>query len=143
MLGWQITGDDGLAAPSLKMVADRITLARTSLRDGRSHGCVGSTIGAVASGHGRDGGYGNITGAFLPLAGGILRDLCQGRPSVRFRRPDGTPHLPDEVASLVRLLPGGGAWVGLWSDTEEPIALDIAGLEGAWTSPRAGRPDRA
>ncbi len=133
MLAWQITGDHDLAAPSLRMVADRLALARTSLRDGRRHGCAGSTISAVASGHGRDGGYGNITGAFLPLAGGMLRDLCQERPTVRFRQVDGTPHLPDEVASLVRLLAGQGAEARLWNDAEEPIALDIAGLEGEWT----------
>lgn len=133
MLAWQMGGEHDLAAWALRTVAQRVSLARTSLRDGRHHGCAGTSIGAVASGHGRDGGYGNVTGAFYPLAG-MLRDLAQERPTVRFRRADGAEHLPDEVACLVRLRPGGGAFVWLWNEATEPLTLDYAGPTGAWTS---------
>ncbi len=133
MLAWQITGDEALAERALRLVADRMALARSALRDGRSHGCAGSTIGAVASGHGRDGGYGNVTGTLLPLAGGMLRDLAQERPTVRFRRGDGAEHLPAEVASLVRLHPRAEAQVRLYNDAREPLSLEVAGPAGEWT----------
>jgi len=121
-----------LATRALEMVAQRMALARRALRDGRSHGCAGGTIGAVASGHGRDGGYGNVTGALFPLAAGMLRDLAQERPTVRFRRADGAEHLPDGVASLVRLLPEGEAEVSLHNGGEQPVTLEVAGPAGQW-----------
>ncbi len=131
MLAWQITGDEALAAHALRTVSQRMALAVSSLRDGRSHGCGGSSTGAVASGHGRDGGYGNVTGAFFPLAG-MLRDLCQEDLVVRYRGPGGEPHLPKRVASLVRHLPGGGAEVHLFSNAECRLALDVALGDGKW-----------
>ena len=133
VLAWQISGNEEFAAWALRTVAQRVNLARTSLRDGRYHGCAGTSVGAVASGHGRDGGYGNVTGASYPLAG-MLRDLAQERPTVRFRGPDGAEHVPAEVACLVRLRPGGGAFVWLWNDAPEPLALDYAGPAGAWAA---------
>ncbi len=134
MLGWQITAEPDLAAGALRMVADRIALASSSLRDGRTHGCAGSTISAVASGHGRDGGYGNVTGAFLPLGAGMLRHLCQEEPRVRFRRADGPEHLPETVAALVRTFPAAGAEVLLWNDAAEPVTLEIALRNTPWQS---------
>ncbi len=138
MLAWQLTGDDALATGALRLIAERMALARSALRDGRTHGCAGSTIGAVASGHGRDGGYGNVTGALLPLAAGMLRDLAQERPTVRFRRPDGGEHLPAQVASLVRLRPRADAQVWLHNDGDASLTLDVAGPAGEWTRVELG-----
>ena len=132
MLAWQILDDDALAANALRTVADRIALASGSLRDGRHHGCAGSTVGAVASGHGRDGGYGNVTGAYLPLAAGMLRRLCQEQPRVRFRRTDGDEHLPESVASLVRTLPAAGAEVLLFNAADEPVTVEVALRNTPW-----------
>jgi hypothetical protein len=132
MLAWQIVGDDALPASALRTVADRIGLASGSLRDGRHHGCAGSTVGAVASGHGRDGGYGNVTGAYFPLAAGMLRRLCQEQPRVRFRREDGAEHLPEGVASLVRTLPAAGAQVRLFNDADDAVAVEIALRTTPW-----------
>ncbi|MFO8080369.1 MAG: hypothetical protein R6V07_08695 [Armatimonadota bacterium] len=134
MLAWQILGDESLAATALRAVGERVGLAASALRDGRPHGCAGSTIGAVASGHGRDGGYGNVTGAFFPLAAGMLRRLCQEQPRVRFRRPDGEEHLPGSVASLVRTLPAAGAEVLLFNDAEEAVTLGVALRNTEWRS---------
>lgn len=132
MLAWQILGDDALPASALRTIADRIGLAARSLRDGRHHGCAGSTVGAVASGHGRDGGYGNVTGAYFPLAAGMLRRLCHEQPRVRFRRADGAGHLPESVASLVRTLPAAGAEVRLFNGADEPVALEVALRSTPW-----------
>ena len=134
MLAWQILGEQKYADSAMRTVADRIGLAASALRDGRTHGCAGSTVGAVASGHGRDGGYGNMTGAYFPLAAGMLRRLCQERPRVRFRRADGEEHLPDEVASLVRTLPAAGAEVLLFNDADESVMTEVALRNTPWRS---------
>ncbi len=132
MLAWQILGEERMAASALRTVADRLALASSALRDGRMHGCGGSSIGAVASGHGRDGGYGNVTGAFFPLAAGMIRRLCQEQPRVRFRRADGAEHLPESAASLVRSLPAAGAEVLLWNDADEPVAVELSLRNTPW-----------
>jgi len=132
MLAWQILGDDVFPVSALRSVADRVGLAAGSLRDGRHHGCAGSTVAAVASGHGRDGGYGNVTGAYFPLAAGMLRRLCQEQPRVRFRRADGAEHLPEDVASLVRTLPAAGAEVRLFNDADAPVAVELALRSTPW-----------
>ncbi|MGI5818420.1 MAG: hypothetical protein ACOX9R_10050 [Armatimonadota bacterium] len=133
MLAWQILGDESLAESALRTVGDRVALAVSALRDGRDHGCAGSTIGAVASGHGRDGGYGNVTGAFFPLAAGMIRRLSQEEPRARFRA-DGEEHLPETVASLVRTLPAAGAEVLLFNDAEQPVSLEVALRNTPWRS---------
>lgn len=130
VLAWQITRDDELVAHALRAVGRRVGLARRSLRDGRHHGCAGTSIGAVASGHGRDGGYGNVTGAFYPAAG-LLRDLSVERPIVRVRQPGGAPHLPPEVAMLVR---PDAPEARLYNDSVQPISLQIALGDDEWLS---------
>ena len=132
MAGYMIEGDELLATRALQTVATRMALASTSLRDGRDHGCAGSTIGAVASGHGRDGGYGNVTGAFFPLAAGMVRRLCQEEPLVRYRQSEDQEYLPDSVAALVRSLPAAGAEVLLWNDSDEPVSLEVALRNTPW-----------
>ncbi len=134
MLAWQILGDEAMAESALGTVADRVALASSSLQDGRHHGCAGSTVGAVTSGHGRDGGYGNVTGAFFPLAAGMIRRLCQEQPRVRFRRADGEEHLPENVAMLTRSLPAAGAEVLLWNEADEAVTLDVALRNTEWRS---------
>ncbi len=132
MLAWQILGDEKLAASALRTVGERVGLAASALRDGRMHGCAGSTVGAVASGHGRDGGYGNVTGAYFPLAAGMTRRLCQEQPRVLFRRTDGAEHLPDGVATLVRMLPTVGAEVHLFNDAEGPVTIEAGMRRAGW-----------
>ncbi|MFW6437865.1 MAG: hypothetical protein ACOCZ7_02520 [Armatimonadota bacterium] len=133
-LAWQILGDENLAASGLRTVGDRMGLATSALRDGRMHGCAGSSIGAVASGHGRDGGYGNVTGAYFPLVAGMIRSLCQEQPRVLFRQPNGAEHLPEEVASLVRTLPTVGAEVLLFNEGEQAVTVEVAMRRVSWRS---------
>ncbi len=132
MLAYLIEGDDLPATRALQTVATRMALARLSLRDGRDHGCGGTTVAAVASGHGRDGGYGNVTGALFPLAAGMVRRLCQEEPLVCYRQPNGREHLPESVAALVRSLPAAGAEVLLWNDAHEPVKVGIALRNTGW-----------
>ena len=132
MLGWQLTGDEAYAEAALGLVAGRLALARASLRDGRDHGCAGTSIGAVASGHGRDGGYGNVTGALLPLACGATRSLAQEQPAVRFRGAAGNPGLPPEIASLVRVQPGGEIEVRLHNAADLAQTVGVVIGETPW-----------
>jgi hypothetical protein len=131
-LGWQLTGDEAYAEAALGLVAGRLALARASLRDGRDHGCAGTSIGAVASGHGRDGGYGNVTGALLPLACGATRSLAQEQPAVRFRGAADNPGLPPEIASLVRVQPGGEIEVRLHNAADLAQTVGVVIGETPW-----------
>ena len=132
MLAHQLTGDERAAASALDLVAARMALARSALRDGRRHGCAGSTISAVASGHGRDGGYGNVTSAFYPLACGALRHFAQERPLVRYRSAEGEAGLPQKVAALVRSPLRAPTVVSLYNDGDEPLTIEVSVREGAW-----------
>ena len=42
-------------------------LARSTLPDGRKHGCAANTISAVARGHGRDNNAGVMTAVLWPI----------------------------------------------------------------------------
>ncbi len=115
-LAFQINGKVDLATRALEMVADRLRLARTSLQDGRTHGCGGRSISAVASGHGRDSGYGNVTGCFYTLAHGATRYVGHERPAlVPVEGPEG---LPKEGASLTRNGPGTPLNARVWTAGE-------------------------
>ncbi len=131
-LGWQLTGDESYAAAAMRLIHQRLQLARTSLRDGRKHGCAGTSIGAVASGHGRDGSYGHITGAFLSLACGATRSLAQEQPTVRFRDAAGQPGLPEEIASLVRVQPGGEIEARLHNAADTALGVELAISDHPW-----------
>ena len=102
MLAYQITGNEDFAASALAKAAVHLELARRVLPDGRSHGCAGSHVSAVASGHGRSGGIGEVTGALYPLALGAFLRVGTEQPAASYRQPDGTPGLPEGVAALVR-----------------------------------------
>lgn len=100
-LAWDATGDEQLAAQAMTMAAQRIELAAGVLTDGREHGCGGRTVSAVASGHGRNAGIGEVTGVLYPLAMGAARHFGADTPQVTFRHA-GAPGLPEKCATLWR-----------------------------------------
>jgi len=112
MLGYQISGDEAFAAWALEMAAGRLSLGRR-LRDGRRHGCGGRSVSAIASGHGRDSGYGNITGSLYPLAHGAVKYLGHERPAVALGESD--RGLPVDSAALTRRMPGAAPVTSLWN----------------------------
>ncbi|MEN6345611.1 MAG: hypothetical protein ABFE16_09895 [Armatimonadia bacterium] len=114
MLAYQISGSDAYAARALNLAASRLRLARPALTDGRLHGCSGRSVAAVASGHGRDSGYGNVTGSLYPLAYGAVKFVGQERPAVKLL-PDGGG-LPAEAAALTRRNPVVPPTVALYKD---------------------------
>ena len=100
VLAYDVTGDEGLASQALTLAAERMELT-AALRDGRTHGCAGGTASAVASGHGRNAGIGEVTGVLYPLALGARRQFGADDPQVVFFC-DGTPGLPETCAALWR-----------------------------------------
>ena len=102
MLAYRITGCQRYLAAALHKAARRLRLACRVLPDGRHHGCAGATIGAVASGHGRGCGIGDVTGTLPTAAFGAYRFANGEKLRVRYGKPDGSPGLPEGVVPLVR-----------------------------------------
>ena len=100
MLGYHITHEHDWLNQALVMAATRLSLARRSLLDGRHHGDAGSTISAIASGHGRAAGAGTIVGTLYPALFGAYRFANAERLQVRYFHADGTLGLPKGVAAL-------------------------------------------
>ncbi|UCH35047.1 MAG: hypothetical protein JSV65_01475 [Armatimonadota bacterium] len=101
VLAWDVTGDERLAAQAMRTAAERIELAAAALSDGREHGCGARSISAVASGHGRNSGIGEVTGVLYPLALGAHRRFGADDPHVIISH-EGTPGLPEGCAILWR-----------------------------------------
>lgn len=114
MLAYNLTGNIEYATRGLQLAARRLRLARGALADGRTHGCGGRSVSAVASGHGRDSGYGNVTGCFYALALGAHRYLGHERPAVEV--PGDA--LAADAAMLVRCEPGAEPVGALWQEGE-------------------------
>lgn len=114
MLGYQITGIGLLAARAMETAAGRLRLARQALRDGRQHGCAARSVAAVVSGHGRDAGYGSVTGCFYALAHGAIKFVGQECPAVELTEPDAP--LPVDAAALTRCGPGDPPVTTIWRD---------------------------
>jgi len=130
VLAYDVTGDDAFASQAMIMAAERMELA-AALRDGRRHGCAGGTASAVASGHGRNAGIGEVTGVLYPLALGARRRFGADDPQVRFYC-NGKAGLPESCAAL-------------WRDTDAASAFagDEVPLRRTKASPRSGAAQRA
>ena len=100
-LAWDITGDERLAAQAMSMAAGRMELAASALDDGRGHACGGRSVSAVASGHGRSAGIGEVTGVLYPLVLGAFRCFGADQPQVVVCRDHG-PGLPEGCGALWR-----------------------------------------
>ena len=121
-LAWDITGDERLAAEAMTIAAQRMELAAGALRDGRDHGCGGRSVSAVASGHGRNAGIGEVTGVLYPLALGACRRFGADMPQVCIERAGGLG-LPDGCAALWRQ--GRPPSVRLYNGSEEAVSLTL------------------
>lgn len=119
-LAWDITGDDRLAAQAMSMAAERMELAASALDDGRGHACGGRSVSAVASGHGRSAGIGEVTGVLYPLALGAFRCFGADQPQVAISHDDRLG-LPEGCAALWRQ--GKPATLRILNAGEEPARL--------------------
>ena len=121
-LAYHVTGDPDFARRALKQAVSRLKMARRVLRGGREHADMGGAVCSVAAGHGRNWGWGAVTGCYGPLVLGTREVQGAVQPTVEVRRRDGEPGLPEEILSLVtpagpaepdvRFYNGGDAEVG-------------------------------
>ena len=107
-LAYQMTGDADYAGRALKQAAARLTMARRVLRGGREHADMGGGICSVAAGHGRNWGWGAVTGCYGPLVLGTQEVQSAVCPAVEVRQKDEKPGLPESVLALT-VPPGPGA----------------------------------
>jgi hypothetical protein len=75
----------------------------------------------VASGHGRDSGYGSVTGCFYALAHGAAKYVGHERPAVDLTGD--RSGLPPGAASLTRSIPGVPVTATVWQDGETRVAI--------------------
>ena len=125
VLAYDITGDAGYLARALAKSALRIAMARATLKDGRDHGCAGATVSAVASGHGRACGIGNVTGVLYPAAFGSYRFCNAEKLQVRYYDANGKLGLPENVAARVTCSNERERTLELWNDTSVEVPLKV------------------
>jgi hypothetical protein len=106
-LAYGMTGDTTYAERALRQATRRLAMARRVLRGGREHADMGGAVCSVAAGHGRNWGWGTVTGCYGPLVLGTREVQGAVRGAVEARQAGGEPGLPEEVLSLV-IPPGPG-----------------------------------
>jgi len=122
-LAYHVTGDIGFAARGLDQAARKLKIARRGLRGGREHSDMGSAICSVAAGHGRNWGWGAVTGCYGPLILGTQLRRGAVTPSVWLRRQEGEEGLPESVLTLARPPCGAGGEVVLYNAGADAITL--------------------
>ena len=131
-LAYQVTGDVSFASRALSQAARRLKVARRVLRGGREHADMGGAICSVAAGHGRNWGWGAVTGCYGPLVLGTFERLSAVLPTVEIRQERGEEGLPEQVLSLV-VPPGPGEGdLRLFNCGDREIGLAWRPREGAW-----------
>jgi hypothetical protein len=99
-LAFNVTGEKRFAERALKQAHRKLKMARRVLRGGREHADMGGAICSVAAGHGRNWGWGAVTGCYGPLILGTNLVMGSVAPEVEVRTDD-CPGLPDGMMSLV------------------------------------------
>lgn len=100
-LAYHLTGDLDFARRSFKQAARKLTMARRVLRGGREHADMGGGVCSAAAGHGRNWGWGAVTGCYGPLMLGTREIKGAVEPTVRVESR-GQMRVPDDVVTLVR-----------------------------------------
>lgn len=101
-LAYQLTGDVPFAARALDQAERKLTVARRVLRGGREHADMGGAVCSTAAGHGRNWGWGAVTGCYGPLLLGTCEIKSAVMPALHVRDDAKQYRLPDPVLSLYR-----------------------------------------
>ena len=118
-LGYQLTGEVALAKRALSAAAAKITMARRVLRGGREHADMGGAICSVAAGHGRNWGYGAVTGCYGPLLLGTRELQSAVVPLIEWQGG----HVPEQVLALVCPPVGGEGEVLVFNGGDHLVEL--------------------
>jgi hypothetical protein len=100
-LAYQLTGDPDFARRALKQAERKLTVSRRVLRGGREHADMGGAVCSAAAGHGRNWGWGAVTGCYGPLMLGTREIKGAVVPTVKVESY-GKMNLPDDILTLVR-----------------------------------------
>lgn len=131
-LAYQMTGDVDYARRALKQAAARLMMARRVLRGGREHSDMGGAVCSVAAGHGRNWGWGAVTGCYGPLTLGTWEVQGAVRPLAEVRQTDGKPGLPNAVLSLVIPPEFGDGKVQFFNGGDKEARFSWRQDDGAW-----------
>ena len=123
VLLYRLTGDRRHAALAMRKAAQRMRWAVANLSDGREHADAGWCIAAVAGGHGRDYGWGEVTGALYPAALGSWNYAGEDLVRVRYAH-GGRVGLPPGVAALYE--PGRRPRAVLVNTSDDPARCEVA-----------------
>ncbi len=130
-LAYQLTGEVASARRSFAAAAVKLTMARRVLRGGREHADMGGAICSVAAGHGRNWGYGAVTGCYGPLVLGTRELQSAVVPLIEWEGGS----VSEQVLSLVRPPVGAVGELLLFNGGDQPVELlwRLAGAS-AWES---------
>jgi len=118
-LAYQLTGEVASARRSLAAAAVKLTMARRVLRGGREHADMGGAICSVAAGHGRNWGYGAVTGCYGPLLLGTRELQSAVVPLIEWEGGS----VSEQVLSLVRPPVGAAGAFLLFNGGDQPLQL--------------------
>ena len=130
-LAHKITGETEYAGRALRQAHRKLKTARRVLRGGREHADMGGAICSVAAGHGRNWGWGAVTGCYGPLLLGtnLVNGSVEARVEVKDREREGHP---DALLSLVSDPPGARGRVGFYNGGEPTLEFDWRSSGGSW-----------
>ena len=123
-LAYQVSGEVDFARRAFKQAERKLTMSRRVLRGGREHADMGGAICSAAAGHGRNWGWGAVTGCYGPLMLGTREIESAVVPMVNIES-DGRMIIPDDILTLVRPNLDGGAIVTVYNggDTTHKLTL--------------------
>lgn len=125
-LAYQVTGEVDFARRAISQAARKLTMARRVLRGGREHADMGGAVCSTAAGHGRNWGWGAVTGCYGPLMLGTREIRSAVQPMVRVEDSGGL-HVPEGVITLVRPNCSGEADVLAYNGGESMSELSVQG----------------
>ena len=137
-LAYHVTGEVDYARRALKQAERKLTMARRVLRGGREHADMGGAVCSTAAGHGRNWGWGAVTGCYGPLMLGTRELKGSVEPVIR-AEAYGNRSLPEDTVTLVRPIADGHSHVVVHNGGEndhkltlhadKPYAIEVASGE--------------
>jgi hypothetical protein len=126
VLAYHLTGDEEYASRAFMQAERKLTIARRVLRGGREHADMGGAICSVAAGHGRNWGWGAVTGCYGPLMLGTREIAGAVSPTLKVESY-GQMRLPDDILTLVRPDCHGEAEVVVYNGGTNTHTLTVHG----------------
>jgi len=122
-LAYQMTGNLEFAARALRIASTKLMMALRVLRGGIEHADMGGAICSVAAGHGRNWGYGAVTGCYGQLLLGTREILSRVTPLIEVKDSAGRTQLPKEILSLVIPPIGGNGKVRFYNGGDSAVTF--------------------